>query len=114
MINRNSLIADIKSVGEIPGITQKKFRSLFSPARYAIILLAAIREPIFEDFVFSLRTASILIFINWKALLKPVAFERFRTAEKVYRYLELKRRVRFLIQNDKKTFIILTNKGEKI
>lgn len=119
MINKNSLIVDIKSVasilnGEFPGVTGTNFRSDFVRARYGIILLAAISVSIFEDICIQANDSKFTKFYKLEKVAKgcDLIYDRGRTAEKVYRYLESKRRVQFLIQNNH-TFITLTREGRR-
>lgn len=109
MINGNRLIVDIKSVASI-----LNFRSRFVPARYAIILLAAIRDPMFEDFCIQPQNCKYINYYQLEGVADTCSliFHRGKTAEKVYRYLESKQRVQFLKQ-DNHTFITLTKKGQR-
>src|SRR5690349_14497251 len=109
MINRNSLIVDIRSVASI-----LNFRSRFVPARYAIILLAAIRDPFFEDFCIQPQNCKYINFYQLDGVADTcnLIFYRGRTAERVYTYLESKQRVQFLKQ-DNRTFITLTKIGQR-
>lgn len=120
MTRRNSLIIEIKAVanvmnGEVPDVKDTNFRSDFGPARYGIILLAAIADPVFEDCIIRIQNfACINIYKLWKvAKLSGLIFERARTAEKVYRELEMKHRVRFF-KIGNKAYITLTKGGQKM
>ena len=119
MIHRNGLIFEIKAAanvmnGEVPDVKDTNFRSDFGPARYGIVLLAALADPVFEDCIIQIQNfACINIYKLWKvAKLSGLIFERARTAEKVYRELEMKHKVRFF-KIGNKTYITLTKLGQK-
>ena len=90
-------------------------RTSNNSARYGIVLLAALADPVFEDCIIQIQNfACINIYKLWKvAKLTGVIFKRARTAEKVYRELEMKHRVRFF-KIGKKTYVTLTKRGQKM
>jgi hypothetical protein len=99
LVDRSSLIADIKSVvsilnGEVPG-KDTNFCSDLRPTRCGIVLLAALVDPIFEDHCIQVTN-----------------FDR-GTAEKIYPRLESRHKVRFLKENNN-TYITLTKIGQMI
>ena len=120
MLNKNSLIVDIKAAaqvinGKVPNVRDTNFGSDFSSARYAIILLAALMSPIFEDNNIQIQNFTCVNFYRLKkvARLLGLVFDRTRTAEKIYRNLESKQRIIFFKVGNK-TFITFTKQGQKM
>ena len=120
MLNKNSLIVDIKAAaqvinGKVPNVRDTNFGSDFRTARYAIILLAALVSPIFEDSNIQIQNFTCVNFYRLEkvARLLGLVFDRTRTAEKIYRDLESKKKVIFF-KVDNKTFITFTKQGQKM
>jgi thymidylate synthase ThyX len=101
--------------GEIPDVMDVNYQSDFERARYAIVLLAAMGDPIFEDDCIQVQNSKYFSFYKLKKIAKfcHLKFERGKTAKKKYQELKSKERVRFLIRNNH-TFITLTKIGQKI
>jgi hypothetical protein len=100
--------------GQVPDVKDANFGSEFRTARYAIILLAAL-TPMFEDHNIQIQNYT---YVNLYRLEKVarflgLVFDRARTAEKVYRDLESKHRVRFFKQENR-TFVTFTKQGQKM
>ena len=120
MLNKNSLIVDIKAAaqvinGKVPNVRDTNFGSDFRTARYAIILLAALVSPIFEDSNIQIQNFTCVNFYRLEkvARLLGLVFDRTRTAEKIYRDLESKQKIIFF-KVDNKTFITFTKQGQKM
>jgi hypothetical protein len=120
MLNKNSLIVDIKAAaqvinGKVPNVRDINFGSDFRAARYAIILLAALVSPIFEDSNIQIQNFTCVNFYRLEkvARLLGLVFDRTRTAEKIYRDLESKQKIIFF-KVDNKTFITFTKQGQKM
>lgn len=118
MLNKNSLIVDIKAAaqvinGKVPDVRDTNFGSDFRPARYAIILLAALLDPLCEDGNIQIQNFTCISFYRLAKVAKLLGliFDRARTAEKIYRDLESKHRVRFF-KLEKHTFITITKQGQ--
>ena len=105
MINRNSLIVDIKSIasilnGELPG-KDTNFCSDLRPTRYGIVLLAALFDPMFEDHGKQVKDCRYFSFYRLDRVAEWYSLEFDRgSAEKVYPKLESKQRVRFLKEDN--------------
>jgi hypothetical protein len=120
-MNGYSLIIDIKSIasmlnGKIPDVADVNYQSDFEKARYAIVLLAAIADPLFEDACIQVQNSKYFsCYYKLKKIAKfcHLEFERGNTAKKIYQELRSNERVRFLIR-DNRTFITLTKIGQKI
>jgi hypothetical protein len=120
MLNKYSLIVDIKAAaqvinGKVPDVRDTNFGSDFRPARYAIILLAALLDPLCEDGNIQIRNFTCISFYRLAKVAKLLGliFDRSRTAEKIYRDLESKHRVRFF-KLENHTFITITKQGQKM
>ena len=114
LVDRSSLIADIKSVvsilnGEVPG-KDTNFCSDLRPTRCGIVLLAALVDPIFEDHCIQVTNCMYFSFYRLDKVAEwyDLDFDR-RTAEKIYPRLESRHKVRFL-----NTYITLTKIGQMI
>jgi hypothetical protein len=140
MSNKNSLITDIKATaqvingnvpngnvpngnvpngnvpnGNVPNGKDANFGSDFRTSRYAIILLAALTHPLFEDHKIQIENFKCFNYyrLGRVAKLLGLGFDRARTAEKIYRDLESKQKVRFFKQENQ-TFITFTKEGQKM
>jgi hypothetical protein len=94
---------------------EANFGSDFRTARYAIILLAALMSPIFEDNNIQIQNFTCINYYRLERVARflGLVFDRARTAEKIYRDLESKHRVRFFKQENR-TFITFTKQGQKM
>jgi hypothetical protein len=99
--------------GNVPDVKDANFGSEFRTARYAIILLAAL-TPMFEDRNIQIQNFTCVNFYRLEKVARflGLVFDRTRTAEKVYRDLESKHRVRFFKQENR-TFVTITKQGLK-
>jgi hypothetical protein len=120
MLNKNSLIIDIKATaqvinGKVPDVRDTNFGSDFRTARYAIILLAALMSPLFEDYNRQIQNFTCINYYRLERVAKllGLGFDRARTAEKIYRDLESKQKVMFF-KLDNQTFITFTKQGQKL
>ena len=120
MLNKNSLVTDIKAAaqvinGKVPNDKDQNFGSDFRTARYAIILLAALISPLFEDSNIQIQNFTCVNYYRLErvARLLGLVFDRARTAEKIYRDLESKHKVRFF-KRENRTFITFTKQGQKM
>jgi hypothetical protein len=92
--------------GKVPDVKDANFGSDFRTARYAIILLAALMSPLFEDSNIQIQNFTCVNYYRLErvARLLGLVFDRARTAEKIYRNLESKHKVRFF-KRENRTFI---------
>jgi hypothetical protein len=82
--------------GKVPDVKDANFGSDFRTAKYAIILLAALMSPLFEDSNIQIQNFTCVNYYRLErvARLLGLVFDRARTAEKIYRNLESKHKVR--------------------
>ena len=92
--------------GKVPDVKDANFGSDFRTAKYAIILLAALMSPLFEDSNIQIQNFTCVNYYRLErvARLLGLVFDRARTAEKIYRNLESKHKVRFF-KRENRTFI---------
>jgi hypothetical protein len=101
--------------GKVPDVKDANFGSDFRTSRYAIILLAALMSPLFENNNIQIQNFKCFNYYRLERVAKllGLGFDRARTAEKIYRDLESKHKVRFFKQENQ-TFITLTKQGQKM
>jgi hypothetical protein len=91
-----------------------KYASKFKNLRYAIILLASLVLPIFEDKTKEIQNTTFINYYRLDMVAETLGLEYDRTkgADKIFSDLENQGEIRRAITNDSKTFITLTEGGK--
>jgi predicted transcriptional regulator len=117
---KTDLLIRIKKVGPLlngrtPNGKKATYASLFKTSRYAIILLASIKHHAFENNTIKIGNTTFTNFyrLNMIAEVLGLEFDRTKIADKIYSELQDKGLIKRIITEDHKTFITLTEKGEK-